>query len=275
MTKVITFANFKGGTGKTTNSVMFAYELASKGHKVLLVDQDPQANATNILLKTYENINGHAAPFEKTLMAAMREGDLKQIVTPIKTNLDLLPSFTDFTRYPDFLEDKFPGAQRPQRARYFNALLEPIKSDYDFVLIDVPPTLSVYTSGALYASDGVIIVLQTQDRSLDGAENFVKELQVFVDEYQHYVEVYGVLPVILKKGGLVDEATLANATELFGVENMFKNVVKHMERLKRWDMIGITENEKDVHDKRVHAVYETLTDEFLERLEKMQHEQLN
>ena len=275
MTKVITFANFKGGTGKTTNSVMFAYELASKGHKVLLVDQDPQANATSLLFKTYENLHGQEAPFNKTLMAAMRDGDLKQIVTSIKDNLDLLPSYTDFTKYPDFLEDKFPGVLRPQRAKYFNSLLEPIKADYDFVLIDLPPTLSIYTSGALYASDGVVIVLQTQDRSLDGAENFVKELQVFVDEYQHYVDVFGVLPVILKKGGLVDEATLANATELFGQENMFNNIVKHMERLKRWDMIGITENEKDVHDKRVHAVYSDLTDEFLERLEKMQHEQLN
>lgn len=269
MTKVVTFANFKGGTGKTTNASMFAYELSNKGYKTLLVDQDPQANATSLMFKTYENLNGHEAPFRKTLMAAMRDGDLKTIITPIKNNLDLLPSYTDFTRYPDFLEDKFPGDLRPQRAKYFNSLLEPLKAEYDFILIDVPPTLSVFTSGALYASDGVVIVLQTQDRSLDGAENFVKELQLFVDEYQHFVEVYGVLPVILKKGGLVDEATLKNATDLFGAENMFQNIVKHMERLKRWDMIGITENTKDIHDKRVHAVYDTLANEFLTRLERV------
>lgn len=268
MTTVISFANFKGGTGKTTNSVMFAYELASKGYKTLLVDQDPQANATSLLFKTYENLHGKEAPFHKTLMAAMRDGDLKKIVTPIKDNLDLLPSYTDFTKYPDFLEDKFPGTLRPQRAKYFNSLLEPIKADYDFVLIDLPPTLSIYTSGALYASDGVVIVLQTQDRSLDGAENFIKELQIFVDEYEHFVDVYGVLPVILKSGGKVDEATLANATELFGEENMFNNIVKHMERLKRWDMIGITEDTSDIHDKRAHAVYSALTDEFLQRLER-------
>lgn len=267
--KVITFANFKGGTGKTTNASMFAYELSKKGYKVLLVDQDPQADTTKLMIKTSENVNGHPVEFSKTLMAAMRDGDLKQIVMTIKDNLDLLPSFTDFTRYPDFLEDKFPGAeQRPKRAHYFNQLLEPLKNDYDFVLIDVPPTLSIFTSGALYASDSVVITLQTQDRSLDGAENFVKELQSFIDTEGHYVDVLGVLPVILKKGGKVDEATLANATEMFGSENMFQNVVKHMERIKRWDMIGITENNKDIHDKRVHAVYSNITDEFLARLER-------
>lgn len=266
MTKVITFANFKGGTGKTTNASMFAYELSCKGYKVLLVDQDPQADTTKLMIKTYENVNGHPAEFGKTLMAAMRDGDLRQIIMTIKPNLDLLPSFIDFTRYPEFLEDMFPGAEhRPKRARYFKQLLEPLKNDYDFVLIDVPPTLSIFTSGALYASDSVVITLQTQDRSLDGAENFVKELQKFIDAEGHYVDVLGVLPVILKKGGKVDEATLANATNLFGEENMFKNIIKHMERLKRWDMVGITND--DMHDRRVHKIYHSLADEFLERLE--------
>jgi len=271
VTKVITFANFKGGTGKTTNSTMIAYELASKGYKILLVDQDPQANATSLYAKTYEQITGSRPQFKKTLMAAMQDGDLKQIITPIKENLDLLPSFTDFIEYPDFLEDTYPGKDlRPQRVRYFAQLLEPIKSAYDFVFIDVPPTVSVYTKGALYASDAAVIVLQTQERSLDGAENFLTELQRLIDEQGHFVDVVGVLPVILKKGGKVDEYALESAKEIFGEENIFHNVIKHMDRLKRWDVSGITEDEKDVHDKRTHAIYQKLSDEFIERVNALE-----
>ena len=275
MTKVITFANFKGGTGKTTNSTLLAYELAKMGYKVLLVDQDPQANATSLYAKTYEQINGHRPQFTTTLMSAMITANLKQIVTQIMPNLFLLPSFRDFIDYPEFLEDKYPGKEdRYKRVRYFNSLLEPIKADYDFVFIDVPPTVSVYTKGALYASDSAVIVLQTQERSLDGAENFLIELQKLIDQQSHFVDVLGVLPVILKKGGKVDEYALQSAKEIFGEENVFHNVIKHMDRLKRWDVSGITDDEKDVHDKRTHAIYKKLADEFLERINALEAQEV-
>lgn len=275
MTKVITFANFKGGTGKTTNSTMLAYTLSNMGYKILLVDQDPQANATSLFAKTYENINGNPPQFYKTLMAAVEDTDLHDVITTIKPNLDLMASYRDFIDYPDFLEDKFPGAaNRPQRVRYFAQLLEPIKSAYDFVFIDVPPTVSVYTKGALYASDAAVIVLQTQERSLDGAENFLFELQKLIDDQQHFVDIVGVLPVILKHGGKVDEYALQTAKELFGEENIFKNVIRYMERLKRWDVTGITHNEKDVHDNRVHEVYEELANEFLARVSALEPEEV-
>lgn len=265
--KVITFANFKGGTGKTTNSTLLAYALSDMDYKVLLVDQDPQANATSLYTKTYQHLNGERPQFAKTLMAAMRDGDLKQIVTPIKNNLDLLPSFTDFINYPDFLEDLMPGKEsRKERPKYFAKLLEPLKSSYDFIFIDVPPTVSVYTAGALYASDSAVIVLQTQERSLDGAENFLAELQKLIDEQQHFVSVVGVLPVILKRNGKVDEYALSTAKEIFGESNVFHNVIRYMERLKRFDVTGITCNERDTHDKKVHAIYKSLAEEFLERM---------
>lgn len=266
--KVITFANFKGGTGKTTNASMLSFTLAKRGFKTLLVDLDPQANATSLLLKTYEAENGEQLPFEKTLMAAIMDEDLGEIVLEISDNLFLLPSYKDFARYDDYLEDIIPKRQRNKRPNHFAELLSEIKDDYDFILLDVPPTISVITDSALVASDYAIIIMQTQERSLVGGRTFIDEMIEIANEYNSSLDLLGVLPVILKPRALVDTATIEKATEIFGEPNMFRTIVPYMERIKRWDMTGITHNEKDMHDRRTHGLYEELTTEFLNRIEE-------
>lgn len=261
---IVTFGNFKGGTGKTTNSTMIAYALSGMGYKVLLCDQDPQANATTLYLKTKAAVTDEIVTFNKTLMAAIQEEDLGQIVTEVKENLYLLPSFSDFALYPRYLEKKFPSDTSSQ-VKYFASLIEPLKKDYDFIFIDVPPTISVITDAALYASDFVVVVLQTQERSLQGAEVFTGYLQSLIDEYGANLDIIGILPVLLKNGAAVDLATLENAREIFGPENLFENVVNNMERLKRFDITGITND--DMHDRKVHKSYGVIAEEFINRLE--------
>ena len=260
---VVTFGNFKGGTGKTTNSTMLAYALAKKGYRVLLCDQDPQANATTLFLKTKAAREDDYITFEKTLMAAMQEGDLSSIVTEVTDNLFLLPSFSDFAQYPKFLEKKFE--KEVDRVTYLSTLLEPLKSEFDFIFVDVPPTISIYTDSALYASDFVVVVLQTQERSLQGAEVFTQYLQTLLDDYHADFDILGILPVLLKNGAAVDMATLENAKNVFGEHNLFEGVIKNMERLKRYDITGIVE--EDMHDKRVMETYAKVAEEFLQRLE--------
>jgi len=261
---IVTFGNFKGGTGKTTNSTMIAYALSEIGYKVLLCDQDPQANATTLYLKTKALVSDEIVTFNKTLMAAIQEEDLGQIVTEVKENLYLLPSFSDFALYPRYLEKKFPS-DTSLRVKYFSSLIQPLKEEYDFIFIDVPPTISIITDAALYASDFVVVVLQTQERSLQGAEVFTGYLQSLIDDYGANLDIIGILPVLLKNGAAVDLATLENAREVFGAENLFENVVNNMERLKRFDITGITN--EDMHDRKVHKSYETIAKEFLNRLE--------
>lgn len=260
---VVTFGNFKGGTGKTTNSTMLAYALAKKGYRVLLCDQDPQANATTLFLKTKAVREDDYITFEKTLMAAMQEGDLSSIVTEVTDNLFLLPSFSDFAQYPKFLEKRFE--EEVDRVTYLSTLLEPLKKEFDFIFVDVPPTISIYTDSALYASDFVVVVLQTQERSLQGAEVFTQYLQTLLDDYHADFDILGILPVLLKNGAAVDLATLENAKNVFGSNNLFESVIKNMERLKRYDITGIVE--EDMHDKRVMDTYAKVAEEFLERLE--------
>ena len=268
MAKKITFGNFKGGTGKTTNSTMVAYHLAKKGYKTLLVDLDPQANATAMLLLTVQNQKDIVVNFETTLMTAIAENNLSKIVTEINDKLFLLPSFADFTSYPLYLEKKFPDSIR-ERGLYFKKLLSEFDKEYDYIIFDIPPTLSLFTDSAMLASDYVVIVLQTQERSFVGAEAFIQYMQELLDNYEVNFDILGILPVLLKNNAIVDKSVLKNAKETFGESNLFENIVKNMERLKRYDMTGIIDpevNKKfDVHDMNVHRLYDKVTAELIER----------
>lgn len=263
MAIVITFGNFKGGTGKTTNSAMIGYEMAKLGNKVCLIDLDPQANATNLYLKTKAYIDGDVVIFNKTLMNGIQEGTLEGMEINIMDNLNLVPSAADFSLFPRFMEKI---SDYKERAYYFNELLEGIKDKYDYILIDTPPTIGLITDSALIASDYCIIVLQTQERSLQGAFNFIDYIQqTIIDDYQApRLDVLGILPVLLKNGAPVDISTLEAAKNELGSENFFDVTIKNMERLKRFDLTGITDD--DLHDKRVHKKYSDVTKEVIRKI---------
>ena len=315
---VLVYANFKGGVGKTTNSVMTAYQLAKKGYKVLVCDLDPQSNATHLLTRTYSRQNNQSKQefvkelvkqsrkekkqlseddideeisdvyknrerkelkIEKTMMLALSEEDVESAIVKVMDNLYLLPSDADFTDYPDFLEQTFmPNEEnyKEKRTSYFSKQLSKVKDNYDFVIVDVPPTLSIYTDSAVHAADDIIIVLQTQQDSLDGAIAFFKYLQKIFDKY-HAInfDILGILPVLLENRAGLDSQILKDAKATFGKENVFKNIIKHMERLKRFGRVGIADKDAeygkgDFHDIKVHYVYNKLTDEILDRLKKLE-----
>ena len=263
MGKVITFGNFKGGTGKTTNVVLTAYALSEMGHKVLLVDKDPQANATTMLYRTYEDLHQlESVDHDYYLFDGVKDGDLKNCIIPITDNLDLIPTTPAFSYYPKELPKMFK--KEHEQVSYFNHLLEAIKGDYDFVFIDVPPTISLFTDASIFASDYVMIIMQTQEPSLQGAEVFVEYMQQMVDEYKLDIDIVGILPVILKYDSKIDEATLINAINVFGQENLFNTHIRMMERLKRYFITGITN--VDHHDKKVLEVYKNVATELLDRI---------
>lgn len=262
--KVLTFSNFKGGTGKTTNSTMTGIELARRGKKTLLIDLDPQGNATNLYLKTKENVDKEVAVFSKTLMAAIKDKDLESAIIKVLQNLDILPSSADFALYPRYMEnikERYSG-----RVMYLSSLSKELMAKYDFIIIDVPPTISLITDSALYMTDYAIVVLQTQERSLQGAQAFIKYMQEeLINEFHApRLDLLGILPVLLKNGAPVDESTLSKAKEIFGPENIFDVTIKNMERLKRYDVTGVTF--KDQFDKAVQNVYSSVVDEIFKRM---------
>lgn len=284
----ILYGNMKGGVGKTTNSVMTAYQLAKLGYKTLVCDLDPQANATQLLRRTYGLQHGTDLQINKTMMVALTEENIKSAIVNIMDNLYLLPSSEDFKNYPDFLEMKFMldkekiesgdnttlqsemSKVKEQRISYFAQQLAKVRDEYDFIIIDVPPTLSIFTDSAIYATDFVIIVLQTQQRSLDGAETFFEYLQQMYNDYANIdFDILGVLAVLLKNNVGLDNQILKDAETDFGKDMLFNQIIRHMERLKRYDRTGIAEKgltKYDMHDTRLHYIYNTLTKEIVARL---------
>lgn len=265
--EVITFANFKGGVGKTSTTALVGYNLSKMGKKVLIIDFDAQANVTSLLLKT-KAADEDIITIETSLMAAINNNiSLSKIIIPITDTLDLISNAVDFSMYPRYLEQNFET--EIEKVSFFKEKIDLLRNNYDFIFIDVPPTLSLLNDTAFYACDQIIVVLQTQERSLAGAEVFITYLQEnLIDEFHSNVDILGILPVLSKKGGPVDEQILESAIDGFGKENIFTSKISIMERIKRMDMTGITDNKNDMHDRHVHNTFTAVANEILERLKK-------
>lgn len=259
----LTVGNFKGGVGKTTNSILIAYTLAQKGIKTLVIDLDPQANATKTLTLTKLNQDEDGIlTFEKTLMRGIADNRIDDLPIKIIDNLFLMPSNIDFEEFAKFLYQNTDN--QTDEDFYFSKLLDPIKESFDIIIIDVPPMSKEITRNAVTSSDYVLISLQTQEHSLTGAENYIEELNKLNEKYDLNLTVVGLLPVLLKNTGTVDEYIIENAKEIFGESNIFSTIVPQMERIKRFDINGITNHDR--HDLKVLQKYNEVTDELITRL---------
>lgn len=259
MARTITIGNYKGGVGKTTNSVMIGFSLSRKKLKTLVIDIDAQANATKLLMLSQEK----EEMFDRTIMDGIRDEDFSDLIIPINEYLDLIPAYKTLEEFPEYLYTEVKGGKKA-RDFVIKNLGQEVFDNYDYVIIDVPPQSKEVTRNAVVASDFVLISLQTQERSLTGAESYLEDLANIKEEYDLDIDIIGILPVLLKNDGRVDMYILDNAKESFGEDNIFKNHVPQLERLKRFDVNGISD--EDYHDKRVLKIYEDITDELLERL---------
>jgi cellulose biosynthesis protein BcsQ len=265
---VLSFANFKGGVGKTSTTALVAWSLAKAGHKVCMIDFDPQANLTALMIKTYAGLHdGEIVTLKSSLMTAITDGKpLKDIMISISDHIDLVPNAVDFAIYGSFLTSHY--ATEKEQVASFRPSVDALRKDYDYIFIDVPPTLQPTNDTAFYACDQLIVVLQTQERALTGAEQFVKYMQsVMIDRYNAPIDILGILPVLTERRAPVDEAVLNAAISEFGDDNIFSNHILIQSRVKRYDMTGITDNSKDMWDKKVHKSYTAVANEMIEKLE--------
>lgn len=258
MARVFNFSNFKGGVGKTTTSVITAYILSRRGYKTLVVDFDPQSNATEMLMLT-----GGIEDFDSTVYQGIVNQDLKPCLMSIQENLDLIPSDLDLINLPLHL-NKTVKNDVYRRAYLLDYLLEPIKEDYDYIIIDIPPTISDFTNNAAIASDFVALVMQTQRWSFKATKTFIPYLQDMIDNYETTIELLGVIPVLMKPDSKKEIGILEKAQEEYG-SYLFDTTIKIRERLKGFADHGITD--EDYHDRLVLGLYEELVSELLERME--------
>ena len=278
----ITVANSKGGVGKTTIIRYLGYVLANMGFKVLVVDADPQANTTKTMLLTK---NYHSKDDEifiiKTMLAGIVERNLEQLVVPIIENLYCIPSHIDFKNFPKYLTKLYGDAIEGIDDNYFEVeknrisvlkdLLQPIKKDYDFILIDTPPTMSDFTRNAAYASDYIIMAFQTQSDSLDGVSDYItEEVTPLVEKFNCKTEIVGILPNQLSKGS-IDQTVVKDAIEQFGEQNLFDNILPFVKRVQSTPRTGL--NTDTYWDNLAYEeVFVPLAKDFIHRIKLFEGE---
>ncbi|EJR93257.1 hypothetical protein IKE_05923 [Bacillus cereus VD196] len=258
MSKVITFANFKGGVGKTTAATLFVYLLEKKGYKVLLLDFDPQYNATEIMFKTY-NFNSN---IKTSLFEGIQQQDLSSAIITLSENVDVLPSELDLVGFPAHLYELTDDKEK--RFYLLDFLLRQIKESYDFIIIDVPPTISDYTNNAIVASDYVALIMQTHQQSFAASVKFIDYLRD-LQNYNSDIDLIGVIPYLVTKKGKVDIEVLEDAKRIFQ-NTLFNNQIMKRERIKLFSKNGITN--EDMHDMAVLEMYQKVVNEFMERIEE-------
>ncbi|KGO31574.1 cobyrinic acid a,c-diamide synthase, partial [Oenococcus alcoholitolerans] len=192
-------------------------------------------------------------------------GNLEDQVTHIQKNLDLIAANTKFSKLPNILLNKFPEDDQKQ-VSYLKTLLEPLKEKYDAIYLDVPPTISDFSDNAMMASDYCIVILQTQELSLDGAKTYINYMQYLIDTFDAKLDVLGILPCMLRPGGRVDKKILEQAKDLYG-NNVLNTIVTYQERLKAYDAEGISMGHmytgtKDQWDQRAHQLFINVLEEL-------------
>jgi chromosome partitioning protein len=182
MGKIITICNQKGGVGKTTSAINIAAFLAVAGKKVMLVDLDPQANATSGI-----GVNKHDIK-KSTYHVLLEEIDIQDVLQPTAIpNLFLAPSNLDLTGAEVELVGSLGREYRLKRA------LEKIKTEYDFMIIDSPPSLGLLTINGLCAADSVIVPVQCEYYALEGLTQLNNTLRLVKDNINQSLEIEGVL----------------------------------------------------------------------------------
>ena len=255
MGKIIAFLNQKGGVGKTTTCVNMAGYLATFGKKTLLLDIDPQGNASSNL-----GIDKDSKP--KTIYdVIVDDNTIDEVIQSTKVpNLDVIPSDVDLAGAEIEL------VQMNNREKVIRNILKKIKDKYDYICIDCPPSLGLITVNALTACDSVLIPIQCEYFALEGLSQLMYTIKLVKKHLNEDIDVEGVVLTMKDNRSNLGQSVAQDITKYFG-KKVYKTIIPRNVRLAEAPSFG---EPIVIYDPKCTGAqaYKALTEEFLKNNQK-------
>lgn len=254
MGKVVSIFNQKGGVGKTTTSINLASGLGRLGHKILLLDLDPQGNASSGL-----GINGNELDVLMYEVLALNEDIVSSIQNTTAENVSIIPSNNDLAG----LEIELARAGNWERL--LEDRLKDVKEDYDFILIDCPPSLGILSIMGLVASDSLIIPIQCEYYALEGVSQLFKTYELIKQSLNPQLEIEGVV-LSMFDGRTNLSIQVVDEVKAYFKDKVYTSIIPRNVRLAEAPSHGLSILDYDIKSTGAVA-YMDLAEEFIDLLD--------
>lgn len=254
MGRIIAIANQKGGVGKTTTAINLSACLAEKGKKVLAIDMDPQGNMTSGLGVDKDSV-------EKTVYdLIIGEAQIEGIICKeVLENLDVLPTNIDLSA----AEIELIGIENKEYI--IKNEVEKVKENYDFIIIDCPPSLSMLTINAMTTADSVLVPIQCEYYALEGLSQLIHTIELVKERLNSNLEIEGVVFTMYDARTNLSLQVVENVKDNLN-QNIYKTIIPRNIRLAEAPSYGMPINQYDPKSSGAES-YRLLADEVIEKEE--------